>query len=149
MNFSFKRRIVSRPKNSAQKCVTRILYWRSIINRQREARRKALRSYGRRRRNNVVRIHIFYRPIYYNRKYGRESQQSGARQHAKIGSRALDLPPRMNRRNPLDACFLASFILAFSIHIYYRRTLLHFLNVIYRGIIFFCFGAVVGARGEI
>lgn len=78
VNFSFKRRIVSRPKNSARKCVTRILYWRSIINRQREARRKALRSYGRRRRNNVVRIHIFYRPIYYNRKYGRESQQSGA-----------------------------------------------------------------------
>lgn len=63
----------------------------------------------------------------------------GAPQHAKIGSRALDLPPPMNRRNPLDACFLASFILAFSIHIYYRRTLLHFLNVIYREIIFFLF----------
>lgn len=71
----------------------------------------------------------------------------GAPQHAKIGSRALDLPPPMNRRNPLDACFLASFILAFSIHIYYRRTLLHFLNVIYREIIF-SVSLPSSARGE-
>lgn len=29
---------------------------------------------------------FFYRPIYYNRKYGRESQHSGAPQHARTGS---------------------------------------------------------------
>lgn len=87
-------------------------------------------------RNNVVSCTFFYRPIYYNQKNERRENIS-RRIRSHITARNAEFKWLMmarELRGALDAATSTasvpseSFILAFSIHIYYQRTLLHFFE---------------------
>lgn len=105
-----------------------------------EKKRDAKNVYVRRARNNVVQRSVFfYRPIYYNQKSERReniSRHLSISKHAK--SCSSDFSKALNRRimicrlshaeQSTESVLFTSSILAFSIHIYYQRTLLHFFE---------------------
>jgi hypothetical protein len=92
-------------------------------------------------RNNVVSHTLFYRPIYYNQKNERReniSTYQNTQRPVRVLSSTKARLKSLNTAKSTASVRFSSFILAFSIHIYYQRTLLHFLNVIYREMNFLC-----------